>query len=161
MENEKSDSRVYLIRQILNHITGYFHWAQTLKFGGMQQWKKTSYSLTNQEFLVIINFQSIKTNLDSCQISSKFSFIITLARWVFFWRFSHRELHGGMLVFLMKLRELFWVVLYFFLMVTYWVTHVVFIMMPACRLSLHETASISRWVNAKYVYTNIYLTSSL
>ena len=82
---------VYLIRQILNHITGYFHWAQTLKFGGMQQWKKTSYSLTNQEFSVIINFQSIKTNLDSCQISSKFSFIITFARWVFFWRFSHKE----------------------------------------------------------------------
>ena len=162
MENEKSDSWVYLIRQILNHITGYFHWAQTLKFGGMQQWKKTSYSLTNQEFLVIINFQSIKTNLDSCQISSKFSFIITLAQWVFFLRIYPQRVHGRMLVFLMILRELFWVVvLYFFLMVTYWVTHVVFIMMPACRLSLHETASISRWVNAKYVYTNIYLTSSL
>lgn len=32
----------------MNHITGYFHWAQTLKFGGMRHWKKTSYPLTNQ-----------------------------------------------------------------------------------------------------------------
>ena len=151
-----------MIRQILNHITGYFHWAQTLKFGGMRHWKKTSYPLTNQEFSVIINFQSIKTNLVSCQISSKFPFIITLARWVFFWRFSHRKCMVECWYSSWYWESYFELLHFiFFLMVTYWVTHVVLIMMPACRLSLHETASISRWVNAKYVYTNTYLTSSL
>ena len=54
--------------------------------------KETSFSLTNQELSVIINFQSIKTNLDSCQISSKFSIVLWLDRWVYFWTFrQHRE----------------------------------------------------------------------
>ena len=132
--------------------------------GGMRHWKKTSYPLTNQEFSVIINFQSIKTNLDSCQISSKFSFIITSARWVsvFFEDLATKSTWQNVGIPHEIERAILSCCTLFFLngyLLSY--THVVFIMMPACRLSLHETASISRWVNAKYVYTNIYLTSSL
>ena len=153
-----------MIRQILNHITGYFHWAQTLKFGGMWHWKKTSYPLTNQG---IFGDNQFPINQDQSWLLSNFVkvFFYNNFGWmsVSFWRYSHREC-----MVVCWYSSWYWesnfellYLLYFFLMVTYWVTHVVFIMMPACRLSLHETASISRWVNAKYVYTNIYLTSSL
>ena len=112
--------------------------------------KETSFLLTNQELSVIINFQSIKTNLDSCQISSKFSIVLLwLDRWVYFWTFrQHREYS--------ILRDIERAILCctLFFLNGYLLSYTRRIYNDAC-LSLHEAASISRRVNAKYVCTNI------